>query len=187
MIDITIFDHNQKILPVNHEELIFLNYLCSMIMWLILLLSAAFIVWFLPKNFPSKAEREQSAHDKIRKKTTARVLSQEKNLHKSPSSRGITALPRTKRTKPQKSQYRDGYPVTDLDLDITYEDADGEITFRQISVLRYDPVIKKINAWCHLRRGTRTFYTPRVIQAIDVTTGEVVSDVHDYIVDRLDS
>lgn len=77
--------------------------------------------------------------------------------------------------------------MNELDLEIIYEDADGDITERQISVLKYDPVIRKIYAWCHLRRDSRTFFEQRIHCATDVDTGEILSNVHEYILERLDT
>ncbi|CAD6040538.1 hypothetical protein [Escherichia coli] len=157
-------------------------------MWIVILIIIAFTVWFFININASANDR----HAEIRKEATKRILSQEKNLNSSSSVvksvyKNETKPQKKKKQKKRKTPYSGGYPVEELDLEIIYEDANGDITERQISVLKYDPVIRKIYAWCHLRRDSRTFFEQRIHSATDVDAGEVLSNVHEYILERLDT
>ncbi len=64
-------------------------------------------------------------------------------------------------------------------LSITYEDANGDVSHRTIDTITFDGV--KIEAWCHLRSEDRTFYASRILCCIDESTGEIVDDVADFL------
>lgn len=60
------------------------------------------------------------------------------------------------------------------DFEIKYQDAEGEFTTRKISVISFkDGMVK---AYCFLRKEKRTFYIPRIVECIDLSTGELVFD-----------
>jgi uncharacterized tellurite resistance protein B-like protein len=65
-----------------------------------------------------------------------------------------------------------------LVYDITYEDSSANRTRRRVrveSVQDWDDVIY-VGAWCELRGNYRTFRADRIVELVDVSTGEVFSD-----------
>lgn len=89
--------------------------------------------------------------------------------------------PRTKRFN------KVGFPAPAL-LRITYEDAKGETTVRDIEVRTYvDTSPGEIHAHCRLAGAPRTFKTHRVKQAIDLDTGEIVKRLPTYFRSRRSS
>lgn len=58
-------------------------------------------------------------------------------------------------------------------FEIKYKDSDGSVTLRKVFVREFDG--KVLNAYCFLRNENRTFYIPRIIECIDLETGEVLS------------
>jgi len=56
------------------------------------------------------------------------------------------------------------------ELMITYTDGKGIETDRDISNIRYSSAYQ-FHAYCHLRKEDRTFLTGRVVEAIDIRTG----------------
>lgn len=83
------------------------------------------------------------------------------------------------------STYEPKKHISSISLSIQYESASGEITERTIDVLRYNPATGKIYAYCHLRRDNRSFFTDRVLESIDVDTGELIPDLDEYLLERL--
>ncbi|ABM38620.1 hypothetical protein [Polaromonas naphthalenivorans] len=59
---------------------------------------------------------------------------------------------------------------------IRYTDADGQSTQRDITVQPFSSTPRKFSAHCHLRNATRTFIFDRIVQVIDLDTGEVLSN-----------
>ena len=60
---------------------------------------------------------------------------------------------------------------------IRYEDSDGNMTERIISVHsieQTEPLL--LRAWCHLRKGDRSFFPERMVDCIDHETGEIIQD-----------
>lgn len=66
-------------------------------------------------------------------------------------------------------------------LTICYESSSGELTQRGVSVTEFDPY--QMFGVCHLRDSYRTFLYKRVFSCCDVNTGEVVTDVHQHLMD----
>ena len=65
------------------------------------------------------------------------------------------------------------------DLRIQYKDLNGRVTERNIhlrSVVKKDGVLW-MHSHCDLRGETRSFLGSRVIQCVDLNTGELISDV----------
>ncbi|MAY63971.1 MAG: hypothetical protein CML29_17345 [Rhizobiales bacterium] len=62
--------------------------------------------------------------------------------------------------------------------DIIYEDADRVFTARRIEVFGIygAPDQSYIDAYCHLRRGDRTFRSDRILDMADAVTGELIRD-----------
>ena len=56
--------------------------------------------------------------------------------------------------------------------EIEYKDAEGVPSRRKISLISFDG--KVIEAYCFLRHEERTFYIPRIVECVDLSTGEVV-------------
>lgn len=61
------------------------------------------------------------------------------------------------------------------ELRIRYEDEHGRRTRRDISIYAYGATDRKFQAYCHLRRATRDFLFTRIVEAIDLDTGEVLT------------
>lgn len=60
-------------------------------------------------------------------------------------------------------------------LRIRYTDEHGQRTQRDISIYRFGATGRKFSAYCHLRRATRDFLFSRIVEAIDLDTGEVLT------------
>lgn len=68
-------------------------------------------------------------------------------------------------------------PVGEPEIRITYVDAEGNETTREISDLRYStPYYFK--AHCHLRGEERSFCPDRIEEACDLNTGEILEEIH---------
>lgn len=70
----------------------------------------------------------------------------------------------------------DGQNQTELkpNFEIKYKSAEGEVTVRKVFVKDFDG--KMLEAYCFLRDDDRTFYVPRIIECVDLATGEVLSN-----------
>lgn len=102
-----------------------------------------------------------------------------------PPSQPVRTTKKIKAPTHKKTQTNYSYSTDIIELDITYQDAKGEITNRHISIIKYDPSKKKIYARCHLRKSMRSFYIDRILTAIDIETGEILSDLDGYISERI--
>lgn len=60
-------------------------------------------------------------------------------------------------------------------LRIQYQDANGDVTTREIKTRFYDPDRGTVRARCSLRKADRTFRLDRIKEAIDIDTGEVIT------------
>ena len=58
--------------------------------------------------------------------------------------------------------------------EIKYRDADGNESLRKIFVWDFDG--KVLDAYCFFRNEDRTFYIPRIIECVNLETGEVLSN-----------
>lgn len=58
-------------------------------------------------------------------------------------------------------------------FEIKYKSAEDEVTVRKIYARNFDG--KVLDAYCFLRNENRTFYIPRIIECVDLETGEVLS------------
>lgn len=58
---------------------------------------------------------------------------------------------------------------------ITYTDANGNQTSREVGFYKSGHTNDKFQAWCFLRNSRRTFFFKQVAQAIDLETGEVMT------------
>lgn len=70
----------------------------------------------------------------------------------------------------------DGQNQTELkpNFEIKYKSAEGEVTVRKVFAKDFDG--KMLDAYCFLRDDDRTFYVPRIIECVDLATGEVLSN-----------
>ena len=59
-------------------------------------------------------------------------------------------------------------------FELKYKSAEGEVTLRKIYVRDFDGRV--LDAYCFLRNEDRTFYIPRIVECIDLETGEVLSN-----------
>lgn len=72
-----------------------------------------------------------------------------------------------------------------LALMIRYNDARGRASQRRISVISVGPGEDcfLLRAYCHERRAPRSFRSERIVEAIDMATGEVIEDMTAWLVD----
>ena len=72
----------------------------------------------------------------------------------------------------------------DPNFEIKYQDAYGNLSVRKIAIRKV--VGKSLKAHCFLRNEERTFIISRIVECIDLNTGELISgDLHSYFSDRL--
>jgi len=65
------------------------------------------------------------------------------------------------------------------ELLLEYKDAEGNVSRRKISNIRFDGMY--IKAYCHKRNEHRTFRIDRMISLADVVTGEIIIDPELYV------
>lgn len=58
--------------------------------------------------------------------------------------------------------------------EIKYRDAEGNESLRKVFVRDFDG--KVLDAYCFLRNEDRSFYVPRIVESVDLETGEVLSN-----------
>jgi len=80
----------------------------------------------------------------------------------------------TKEQKPKEASY-----VFRSELLMEYQDAEGNVSSRKISSIRFDGTY--IKAHCHKRGEFRTFRIDRVISLADTVTGELIADPELYV------
>lgn len=137
------------------------------------------IVVYLTIRYIKFQDRSQkNNHKNIGDKASRRAPQSEQNI-----DRDTLVQPSDIVQEPRKNaQRRKKKPLPNqlhlnLDLEITYVNAAGDKTIRNITVNTYSKTTKKIHAWCHLRNEQRTFFTNRMIEVIDTSTGECVEDI----------
>lgn len=74
-------------------------------------------------------------------------------------------------------------------LRIDYEDGAGKKTVRVVDVRQFgsDGYGTLLIGHCRMRNATRTFRTDRIVQCLDEETGEIVDDVHAYLLAKYES
>lgn len=74
----------------------------------------------------------------------------------------------------------------DARLRLSYSDAQGERTERDIDVYECDTSNPAgyLIGYCHLREGVRTFRIDRVLRAVDRDTGEIIKDLPNFAAAR---
>lgn len=82
----------------------------------------------------------------------------------------------------------DPIPVRAI-FQLKYRDGNGSETHRKVSVRNFDRnhLGGMFIGHCHLRGATRTFRVDRVIECIDIDSGEIVEDLSDYLTKRYES
>lgn len=78
------------------------------------------------------------------------------------------------------AQQKGSVPL-DLRLRIEYVDQSGARTSRDIHALSYQPRAGLLHAYCQLRQEARSFSIQSIEQAIDLSTGEIISNVRQYL------
>ncbi|WP_444885026.1 hypothetical protein [Microbulbifer sp. PSTR4-B] len=73
-------------------------------------------------------------------------------------------------------------------LQIDYKDGDGNSTTRSVKVKKFDELLSggMVIGFCELRRATRTFRIDRISECMDLETGECISNVRDYLIDKFE-
>jgi len=83
--------------------------------------------------------------------------------------------------------YEDVYDYIDCKktFKLKYKDAKGNVTNRTIDMYRLGEISEGffILAYCRLRDENRTFRTDRILECIDMKTGESISDIKQYFSD----
>jgi hypothetical protein len=79
------------------------------------------------------------------------------------------------------AEEKNGAPVN-ARLKIRYRDSEGAETQRTIYAISYmDSSPGYIHARCELSRGNRTFRTDRIVEAVDLETGEVIKRIPTFM------
>ena len=74
-------------------------------------------------------------------------------------------------------------PGPRVQLALIYEDAEGNTTKRPISISKINKNAdgeRYLNGYCWMRRGPRCFKCDRIVEAIDLETGEVIEDFDEW-------
>ncbi|ELY4673600.1 hypothetical protein SM021_004260, partial [Cronobacter muytjensii] len=91
----------------------------------------------------SNEHDEQDEHTRKRNESTKRIIEAELEKARLYDERKRNTPKRTRKQRTPKKALK-GLP-----LKITYEDAAGDITVRDISVIKYDSSSQKTYAWCY--------------------------------------
>lgn len=122
----------------------------------------------------SNEHDEQDEHTRKRNESTKRIIEAELEKARLYDERKRNTPKRTRKQRTPKKALK-GLP-----LKITYEDAAGDITVRDISVIKYDSSSQKTYAWCYARNDWRSFFTYRMLEVIDMSTGEDIKDIDSF-------
>lgn len=87
---------------------------------------------------------------------------------------------------------RDTYDLShEVDIEMTYTDAAGETTRRRVTVESFSGPseagairMDRFTGHCHLRDGSRTFRLDRVREAAEAETGEIITDLTAWLLER---
>lgn len=90
---------------------------------------------------------------------------------------------------PTTGQHRPhGNPVAGIQIEIEYQDFAGDCTRRVVSVQGFSKSRRGapgyLEAFCYLRQEPRTFRLDRIVQAVDMETGEILEDLEAFLSDR---
>lgn len=104
---------------------------------------------------------------------------------KAKARRVAPLLTRTPGPEPEPEQVyeiRPAFPVK-ATLHLWYTDRDGQQTERSIDVreVGVGVINNTLVSYCHLRNGIRHFYLHRITQCADMETGELITDVYQYL------
>lgn len=65
-------------------------------------------------------------------------------------------------------------PVIKPEYEIKYKDVEGNVTTRKIAVMEMNGSV--LRCFCFLREAERTFYVSRILECIDISTGEIIKE-----------
>jgi len=74
------------------------------------------------------------------------------------------------------------YSFSNLTISLTYKDAKGKVTNRNVDVSSFDGYY--IEGYCHMKKAYRTFLLERVLDVADINTGEIISDPCNYFKEK---
>jgi len=74
------------------------------------------------------------------------------------------------------------YRFNNLTISLTYKDAKGKITNRNVDITSFDGYY--IEGYCQMKKAYRTFLLERVLNFADINTGEIISDPCNYFKEK---
>ncbi len=74
------------------------------------------------------------------------------------------------------------YYFNNLTISLTYKDAKGKITNRNVNVTSFDGYY--IEGYCQMKKAYRTFLLERVLNLADINTGEIISNPCNYFKEK---
>lgn len=119
--------------------------------WLVFVLAVIGIIWLLATGSRERELKEE----------------RERQARLDANEDGDTHSPRA-----SKREYRKPGQPTHR---ITYTDAEGNTTQRNIALYKTGHTNARCEAWCETRQERRTFLFARVQHAVDLSTGEVLT------------
>lgn len=123
-----------------------------------------FAIWGLATGrFPTKSDRTQ---DKNNERKAIDNLAGDDGCDEPLWTSGIDSIVNENAEKQKNKNLKPNY-------EIKYKDAEGNISVRKIFVRRFDGRV--LEAHCFLRGEERTFYVPRIVECVDLETGEVIN------------
>lgn len=148
-------------------------------MLLILLIFVIFIACIFIKFTPSRREQNQIDHALARQEANIRILEAKKRNRAtvSPAQPSSSTARSEKKRRPNPRCV----PIYNAIAHIDYTDINGKTTHRKIKIKTYNPGAETINAFCYLRNNSRNFRIDRIIEAVDVNTGEIIIDMNAYL------
>ncbi|ELN2578451.1 hypothetical protein I7V28_05690 [Lelliottia amnigena] len=120
-------------------------------------------------------------HSRKRNDSTKRIIEAEHEKARLYDERKRNTPKAPAPPKPTRKQRPPKKALNGLPLKITYEDGAGDVTVRDISVIEYDSSSQKTYAWCYARNDFRSFFTYRMLEVIDTSTGEDIKDIDSHL------
>lgn len=93
---------------------------------------------------------------------------------------GSSVKASTAKSEFRKREDADGAIPVDATIHIHYKDSAGDKTERDVLVTRYHPDNGYFVGFCYLRKKRRTFRIERVIEAVDLDTGELIHGLRSF-------
>ena len=125
-----------------------------------------FAIWGLATGrFPTKSGKTQDQSNE--RKALDNLVDDDDNGCDEPLwTSGIDSIVNENAEKQKNKNLKPNY-------EIKYKDAEGNISDRKIFVRRFDGRV--LEAHCFLRSEERTFYVPRIVECVDLETGEIIN------------